>query len=243
MLDAAGVGSGQRVLDLAAGTGDQTLLVGRRVGPTGSVLATDISPNMLEAAAAAAKKAGLDNISTLVADASAIELDSNSFDAAICRFGLMFVPNLPEALVRVQGGLKPGARLAALVWSTADLNPYIGLQLALVNEMGRMPSPLPSLARTVSLSAPGVLETAFTDAGYSGVQVAPVATPRDFPSLEEALEAMRSTSPAQGELGRMMSDAERAYYTAELERRVAAYVLPDGRCVLPGEALLAVGTK
>jgi SAM-dependent methyltransferase len=243
MLDEAVIGTGQRVLDLAAGTGDQTLLAARRVGATGSVLASDISPNMLDVAAKAAKEAGLDNITTLVADASAIELANNSFDAAICRFGLMFVPDLRQVLVRVQRALKPGARFATLVWSTADANPYIGLQLALVNEMGRMPSPPPSIARTVSLSAPGVLERAFTDAAYSDVRVEPVATPREFPSIEEALDAMRSTSPAQGELGRLMSDAERAFYQTELERRVAAYVQADGRCVLPGEALLAVGTK
>ncbi len=243
MLDQAALKPGMRILDIAAGTGDQSLLAARIVGPTGSVLATDISASMLAAAAQAAREAGLDNIQTHVVDASALDLPADSFEAGICRFGLMFVPDLPAALAGVHRTLKSGARLATLVWSTEASNPYIGLQLQLVREMGRMPSPAPSLARTVSLSEPGVLARALRRAGFSQVDVSPLPTPRNFDSVEEALAAMRSTSPAQGELGRDMSDAEREHYAIELERRLATYLQPDGRCVLPGEALLGVGTR
>ncbi len=243
MLEQAALKPGLRVLDIAAGTGDQTVLAARVVGPSGSVLATDISASMLEAAAQAAREAGLDNIETHVADASALDLPPDSFDAAISRFGLMFMPDLAAALSHVHATLKPGARFAALVWSTEAKNPYIGLQLQIVREMGRMPSPPPSLARTVSLSEPGKLAEAFQAAGFSDVQVSSVPTPRNFESVEDAVTAMRQTSPAQGELGREMSDAEREYYAAELERRLTAYLQSDGKCILPGESLLAVGTK
>jgi len=243
MLEQAALKPGLRVLDIAAGTGDQTVLAARVVGPSGSVLATDISASMLEAAAQAAREAGLDNIETHVADASALDLPPDSFDAAISRFGLMFMPDLAAALSHVHVTLKPGARFAALVWSTEAKNPYIGLQLQIVREMGRMPSPPPSLARTVSLSEPGKLAEAFQAAGFSDVQVSSVPTPRNFESVEDAVTAMRQTSPAQGELGREMSDAERDYYAAELERRLTAYLQSDGKCILPGESLLAVGTK
>ena len=243
MLEAAGLAPGQRVLDVAAGTGDQSVLAAQRVGPNGSVLATDISASMLAAADEAVREAGLDNVTTQVADASALDLAEESFDAAICRFGLMFVPDLHQALVRVRRAVKTGGKFAALVWSTEEKNPYIGLQIRLVREMGRMPSPPPSLALTVSLSAPGKLEHALVDAGFVGTSVSPVPVPRVFTSVDDALSAMRSTSPAQGELARAMTDAERSHYWAELERRVTAYVQPDGRCILPGEALLGVGTK
>src|SRR5258708_3330177 len=152
MLDAAGLVPGMRVLDVAAGTGDQSILAAQRIGTSGSLLATDISASMLEVAAKAARDAGLSNVETHVADASALDLPPDSFDAGICRFGLMFVPDLHQALVRVHRALKPGARFAALVWSTRDANPYIGLQIDLVDEMGRMPSPPPTIVRTVSLS-------------------------------------------------------------------------------------------
>jgi SAM-dependent methyltransferase len=243
MLDAAGVGTGQHVLDVAAGTGEQSLLAAGRVGPSGAVLATDISSNMLEAAAQAATAAGFENLTTQVADAAALELADDSFDAAISRFGLMFVPDLQQALQRARRALKTDARFAALVWSTEDHNPYLSLQLNLLREMNRMPSPPPTLALTVSLSAPGVLEGAFTRAGFKDVRVSPEPTPRQFASLDEALTFMRSSSPAQGDLLRAMSDAERDLYAAELGRRLEPYVRPDGSCLLPGEALLVVGTK
>jgi ubiquinone/menaquinone biosynthesis C-methylase UbiE len=231
-----------RVLDLAAGSGDQSLLAAQIVGPAGSVLATDISTSMLAAAAEAAGEAGLANIETLVADASTIDLPEGGFDAAICRFGLMFLPDLHAALVRVHRALKPGARFATLVWSSEDKNPYIALQLDVVREMGRLPSSPPTLARTVSLSGPGQLERALTDAGFQDIQVSSVSTPRDFASLDEAFDAMFTSSPARGELTRAMSEAELEQYAAELKRRLVRFVQPGGRCVLPGEALLGVGS-
>src|SRR5207253_835678 len=85
MFEAARLRPGMRVLDLAAGTGDQALLAAQIVGPAGSVLATDISPSMLAVAEESARDAGLSNIETLVADASRVELPDEHFDAAICR--------------------------------------------------------------------------------------------------------------------------------------------------------------
>ena len=89
MLDLAGLQSGHRVLDVAAGTGGQTLLAARRVGPSGYVLATDLSLKMLSLAADTARKAGLTNVETRVMDAENIDVDPDSFDAVICRTALM----------------------------------------------------------------------------------------------------------------------------------------------------------
>jgi hypothetical protein len=155
----------------------------------------------------------------------------------------MFVPDLHQALTRIHRALKPGARFAALVWSSREANPYIRMQIDLVNEMDRMPSPPPTIVRTVSLSAPGVLQQALEGAGLRDVSVSPVDVRRAFSSHDEAVAAMLTSSPAQGELCRSMSDAESAYYSAELARRLEAFVQPDGTCVLPGEALLGVGSR
>jgi ubiquinone/menaquinone biosynthesis C-methylase UbiE len=243
MLAAAELRPGMRVLDLAAGTGDQTLLAAQKVGATGSVLATDISSRMLSLAEEAARDAGVANIQTLTADASTIDLPEGEFDAAICRFGLMFVPDLHSALVRVRRALKPGARFAMLVWSTEADNPYIGLQLGLVRDMGRMSSPPPTLARTVSLSEPGYLERALQDAGFQDIHVTSVPTPRNFASLDEAYDAMFTSSPARAELTLGMSDAELEQYRGELKRRLVRFLQADGRCRLPGESLLGVGSS
>jgi SAM-dependent methyltransferase len=243
MLDAAELRPGMRVLDLAAGTGDQSLLAAQRVGPTGSVLATDISASMLSAAAKAAQAAGLGNVETQASDATTLELPEAAFDAAISRFGLMFMPELQQVLSRVRRALKPGARFAALVWSTEERNPWMGTPLGVAREMGRLPSPPPSLARAISLGEPGKLERAFRDAGFRDVQTSTAATPREFASVEEALSAMRNTSPARSELLRDMNDAERKHFEAEVEQRLSTFVQADGRLVVPGEAILGVGTN
>jgi SAM-dependent methyltransferase len=243
MLEAVELRPGMRVLDIAAGTGDQALLAAQRVGPTGAVLATDISASMLAAAAQAAREAGLHNVETRASDATTLELPEDHFDAAISRFGLMFMPDLHEVLTRVRRAMKPGAKFAALVWSTEERNPWMGTPLGVAREMGRLPSPPPSLARTSSLSEPGKLERAFGDAGLSDVRTSKIETPREFASIEDALSAMRNTSPARGELLRDMNEAERQRFETEVEQRLAAFVQADGRCVVPGEAILGVGTK
>src|SRR5687767_5719051 len=97
MLDLAGVQAGSRVLDVAAGTGESTLMAARRVGPKGHVLATDFSASMLNVAAEAARQAGLANVETRVMNAEYLELDADSLDAVICRNALMLFPNPAKA--------------------------------------------------------------------------------------------------------------------------------------------------
>ncbi len=97
MLESAGLGPGDHVLDIAAGTGDQSILAARRVGPGGSILATDISADMLGIAARVAQQEGLTTITTRVMDAQQLDLEDNAFDAVICRLALIFERELTEA--------------------------------------------------------------------------------------------------------------------------------------------------
>ena len=124
MLDLAVVTVGSHVLDLGAGTGDQTLLAARRIGPEGMVLATDISAPMLALAQEAARAADLPNVQTRVMDAQRLELESGSFDAAMARFSLQFIPDVQRALAEVRRVLKPGGRFAAAVFSAVERNPF-----------------------------------------------------------------------------------------------------------------------
>ena len=119
MLDVAGVQAGSRVLDVAAGTGESTLMAARRVGPTGHVLAADVSASMLNVAAEAARKEGLANVETRVMNAENIELDADSFDAVICRIALMLFPNPAKALSEMRRVVKPGGKVAVMVFSGA----------------------------------------------------------------------------------------------------------------------------
>src|ERR1700676_2673109 len=120
MLALAGVDIGHRVLDVATGTGEQTLLAAQRVGPTGAVLATDIAAQMLALAEDAVARAGLENVETRVLDARDLNLEPESFDAAIARLALMLVPERARVVAGIHRGLKPGKKFAALVMATAD---------------------------------------------------------------------------------------------------------------------------
>ena len=108
MLDLADVGEGHRVLDVAAGSGGQTLAAARRVGADGAVLATDISPRILEFAAAEARRAGLANVGTHAVDGEELDVEPGSFDAAISRVGLIYFPDRQGALARIKGALRSG---------------------------------------------------------------------------------------------------------------------------------------
>jgi trans-aconitate methyltransferase len=240
MFEAVALEPGFHVLDLAAGTGDTSIAAARRVGPDGSVLAVDISAAMLQEAARASQREGLSTIRTQVSDLVAMELPSRRFDAAICRFGLMFLTDVVEGLRRILDALKPNARLAALVWSTDERNPYMSIPLALGNQWGRTESETATTRRAVSLGGPGVFERALEQAGFIEISVQPVATPRDFDSLEAATEAMQQNSAVLRELLQRLDASSQAQALSELRHRLSEYVGADGRCVMPGEALLGV---
>ena len=135
MLDLAEVRIGGRVLDVAAGTGDQTLMAAERVGPTGYVLATDISASMLKLAADAALEAGFTNVETRVMEAENIDLDADFFDAVICQLGLFLFPNPANVLRAMRRVVRPGGKVAALVFSTAEKNPYQGITLGVAHRL------------------------------------------------------------------------------------------------------------
>ena len=109
MLDLAEIRTGIRVLDVAAGTGDQTLMAAERVGPTGYVLATDVSASMLKLAADAAREGGFTNVETRVMDAENIDLDVDSFDAVICQLGLFLFSNPANTLRSMRRVVRSGS--------------------------------------------------------------------------------------------------------------------------------------
>lgn len=116
LLDAAGVGPGQRVLDLASGAGEPALTIAGRVGGGGSVTATDLVPEMLAGARRRAALAGLDNIDFELADMEALPFGESTFDRVICRFGIMFAPRPETAMAESRRVLRPGGRAAFMFW-------------------------------------------------------------------------------------------------------------------------------
>jgi len=234
MLDLADLRTGNRVLDVAAGTGDQTLLAARRVGLNGHVLATDLSATMLKAAIEAARKAGLTNVETRTMNAEDLDLNPGSFDVIICRLGLMLFSDPPKALRGMHRVVKPGGKVATLVFSTAEKNPYQGVPSALLQGLG---SKVPSL---FALGEPGMLEDAFRKGGFPSVVVHTVSLQRRFPSSAEYVRSLQDTpfAPIMAKL----PDAERQQAWAEIEQRISQLKSSNG-LELSGEVLIGVGTR
>lgn len=238
MLAAAAIKPGDHVLDIAAGTGDQSRMAARLVGPTGSVLATDISPEMLAVAARFAEQEGLRMITTRAMNAEQLDLPENSYDAVISRLGLMLIPNQQRALTEIRRVLKPGGRLAALVWSTSEGNPLFTLDTTIMaNYLGEAAEQRDD---AFSLADVAVFASALTEAGLHQVQVEPVAlTTFSFPSFE-VLANWWGSSLEQA-LAQLEPEA-RQRARAEIRQAVRPFEGPHG-IQAPAEVLLGAGMK
>ena len=127
LIEMAGINSGARVLDVACGGGSQTIEVAKRVGPKGLVIANDISAAMLDHVRQRAAREGIKNIETVECAAEDLKEAQAPFDASLCRLGLMLFPSPASALRAIHRVLKPGARFAALVFTTPATNPFMAL--------------------------------------------------------------------------------------------------------------------
>jgi SAM-dependent methyltransferase/predicted small metal-binding protein len=228
MLDLAGVTHGARVLDVAAGAGGQTLAAARRVGPQGAVLATDISPGILDYAQQEARAAGLTNVAVRVLDAEALDLEPGSFDAAVCRLGLMYLPALASALAGVRRALRPGGRLAAIVFSTPDRNGFFSVPVGIIRRRAGLGAPVAGQPGPFSLGAPGVLAGALTAAGFEAVDVRAVDAPLRLPAAADCLRLEQESFGALHQMLSGLDDAGRAAAWDEVGTALAGFEDADG---------------
>jgi ubiquinone/menaquinone biosynthesis C-methylase UbiE len=224
MLDMAGVVSGSRVLDVAAGAGEQTLVAASRVGSSGYVLATDISANILEFAAAEALSAGLMNVETRVMDGEVIdELETDSFDAVISRVGLIYFPDQQKALSGMRRVLKPGGRVGAIVYSTAEDNRFFSIPISIIRKRAQLPPPSPGQPGPFSLGNPGVLETAFQSAGFHDIETRVVSAPLRLSSASECVRFERESFGALRQMMSGLSEAGREETWQEIEQELRQF--------------------
>jgi SAM-dependent methyltransferase len=242
MLDMAAIGPGCRVLDVAAGAGDQTLQAAERVGASGTVLATDISSAILEFAAANARRAGHRNVETAVMDGELLDVPEASFDAVISRVGLIYFPDQQKALAAMRRALKPGGRVAAIVYSTADSNKFFSIPVSIIRRRANLPPPLPGQPGPFSLGGPGVLEGEFRKSGFRDVRSCTVAAPVE---LRTAAECVRFEKESFGALHQMLSGLDQGGKDAawqEIEDALRQFETKSG-FEGPCEMIVAVGTR
>ena len=241
MLDMAGIGPGASVLDVAAG--DQTLDIAQRVGPTGRVLATDLSPVILELARSNAQQAGLRNVQTLVADGEDLAVAPASFDAAVSRLGLMFLPEPLKGLHGMHRALRPGGGICTVVFSRPDRNPCLGILMATALKHAGLPARDPfTPGGLLSLGKPGLADELFRAAGFQDVASTALDAPFHLPTARHYLDFVRaSASPIQQIVGRLSPEAADAAW-ADMEERLGVFTTASG-WVGPNELLLTAARR
>ena len=242
MLDLARVGPGDRVLDVAAGAGEPAMTAARRVGPAGSVLATDISPNILAYAQRAAAAQGLDNVQTRVMDGEHLELPDAAFDAVLSRVGLIYFPNRQRALAEIRRVLVPGGRIAAMVYSTPEQNAFFSIPIAIIRRRAQLPPPAPGQPGPFSLGGAGVLEEAYRQAGFRDVTIRTVAAPLRMASVAEYVRFARESFGALHQMLASLTATEREATWDEIARDHRQFEGPEG-FVGPCEMIIGVGVK
>ena len=233
VLDAAAVGSGQQLLDVACGTGVVAREALRRVGDNGRVAGVDANAGMLAVAAELAP--GVD-FRHGVADA--LPFHDDTFDAVVCQFGLMFFPDRAAAIREMLRVLKPDGRFAVAVWESLDRSEAYPEEVALLERLA-------GTAAADALRAPFVLgdvpdlESLFAAAGATSSEVRTLDGTARFPSVRSMVEAdLRGWLPVMGVqleeelIGRILSEAESA---------LGAYVTDDGEAVFRAPAHIVSG--
>jgi SAM-dependent methyltransferase len=228
LLDMAEVGPGMRVLDLACGAGSQTLRAAARVGPTGFVVATDISAKMLDYVREHARRGAFDNISTVECAAEDLDPAQGPYDAAISRLGLMLFTSPSGALGAVQRVLRPKARFAALVFTAPSNNPLASLPMQiLLRHAGKQP-PAPGQPGIFALGGNGVLESLLRDSGVIDVKTRVVRSPIRLANSTVALQMMQEAFGAYRAVISDLNEAARAQAWAEVADCIRQFDMPSG---------------
>jgi ubiquinone/menaquinone biosynthesis C-methylase UbiE len=241
LLDRVAVQPGERVLELAAGPGTLGATWSPLVGPTGTVVVSDIAPGMVEVARR--RNAALGNVETAVIDVAAIDQPDGSFDVVACRMGLMFTPDPSVALAEIFRVLRPAGRLGALTWAGIEHNPWmtcVGMA-AMANGLASGGPPV-GPGGIFSLGDPTELETLAKGAGFVDVAVEEFAITFRADTIDAHFERVSSLA---GPLGTVLQAASPEQLAA-LRRTAADLAAPyvtDHDLAIPGQALLVSGRR
>lgn len=243
LVQLADVRPGHRVLDVATGIGEPALTAARVVGPTGSVVGTDISPGMLDLARERARELAAGNVEFHEMDAEALDLPDSSFDAVLCRFGLMFLPDVDRGLESVHRLLVPGGRFAASVWGPPERVPNSRVTFGAINRVLKLPPPGPGTPGVFSLADAGGLADKFRAAGFTEVQTETLVARGEFASLEDyVLYLQEISAPINNLLADETPDRRAEVWQAVTEAN-EEFVSSDGKLHLSGESILVAGRK
>lgn len=231
---------GDHVLDIASGTGEPALSLARRFAGEISVTAIDAASEMVAVAQAKVARAGISHISFEHMAAERLAFADDTFDRALCRFGLMLFDDPLQGLLEMRRTLRRGGRFALSVWGTPDTMTSLLWAYEVLKD--RVPETnRPPLARATSLGQPGKLETLLRQAGFRDFAVDTRAFHYRFPTFDAYWELLE-TSDILGDGFRALPAEERAFIRRDF-RRLAATCLRNEGLLIPHQYRLASGYK
>jgi len=242
MLNMAQVKAGYRILDVAAGAGEQSITAAEKVGPGGYVLATDLAPKILDFALVLAAENGLSNIEIKEMDGENLTVPDNSFDTVISRVGLIFFPDQQKSLGEMMRVLKPGGYVAAIVYSTAVNNKFFSTPVSVIRRRAQLPPPLTGQPGPFSLGEDGVLGDAFTKAGFVNIKTQKVNAPVLLPGAKACVQFEYESFAALHQMLGGLSEEETAAAWQEIEDELAKFEDKNGFSG-PCELVIGVGQK
>ncbi len=229
LVELAGVRPGMRVLDIATGNGEPALTAARRAAPGGFVIATDQSPGMLVIARERAAAAGVANVEFRRTDGESLTIPERDFDAIVCRWGLMFMPDVAGAVRGIHARLKPGGRFATAVWATPDRVPMIAIGAEAVRKIAELPPPPPEALGPLRLADESVLRGALAAAGFREIAVERLIVEFVFDSPEDFTRMRMDVSAQFRSLLDRESAERRERIIAAVNDGARAYIAPDGK--------------
>jgi SAM-dependent methyltransferase len=210
MLELTAPRRGERVLELACGTGGPGLDAAPLVAPDGEVVLSDVAVEMTVVAARRAADRGLTATATRVLDLERIDEPDGSFDVVLCREGLMLVPDPALASREIARVLRPGGRVAVAVWGPRERNPWLGVVFDTVAAGLGEPVPPAGIPHPFSLDDAGLLRTILEDAGLEAVEVDEIGVPYRASSVDEWWERTAALAgPLARRLAALPDDAAR----------------------------------
>jgi SAM-dependent methyltransferase len=230
---------GDVVLELAAGVGDTGFDAAARLGERGRLITSDFSPAMLAAARRRGAERGVANVEYRIVDAERIELDEDSVDGVLCRFGFMLMDSR-AALAGTRRVLRPGGRVALAVWGALERNPWVTVLGMPLTVRGHVP-PLepPPAPGPFSMASAERTTGLLRDAGFTEVRTEEVPVRLAVPDVDEYIALVGDTAGPIALALRGLSEADRADLRADVEDALGPFTAATGY-VLPGVALCAV---